>query len=76
LFTIIGGTIADRHDRRRLLLGSQYVQMATAFALAALVFFGLVQATSATRSRKPAFPTPSPRYWRIIEASIRSARPP
>jgi len=42
LFTIIGGTIADRHDRRQLLLGSQYVQMATAFALAALVFFDVV----------------------------------
>jgi MFS family permease len=42
LFTIIGGVIADRHERRRLLLGSQYAQMATAFTLAALVFFGLV----------------------------------
>ncbi len=39
LFTLIGGVIADRHDRRRLLLGSQYVQMATAFTLAALVFW-------------------------------------
>ena len=38
LFTLIGGVIADRHDRRHLLLGSQYVQMATAFTLAALVF--------------------------------------
>ena len=38
LFTLLGGVIADRHDRRRLLLGSQYVQMATAFTLAALVF--------------------------------------
>ncbi|HET9263522.1 MAG TPA: MFS transporter [Vicinamibacterales bacterium] len=38
LFTLVGGVIADRHDRRRLLLGSQYVQMATAFTLAALVF--------------------------------------
>jgi MFS family permease len=39
LFTLLGGVIADRHDRRRLLLGSQYVQMATAFTLAALVFW-------------------------------------
>jgi MFS family permease len=39
LFTLIGGVIADRHDRRRLLLGSQYVQMTTAFTLAALVFW-------------------------------------
>jgi MFS family permease len=42
LFTLVGGVIADRHDRRHLLLGSQYVQMATAFMLAALVFFGHV----------------------------------
>src|SRR5512145_2646298 len=39
LLTLIGGVIADRHDRRRLLIGSQYVQMATAFTLAALVFW-------------------------------------
>ena len=38
LLTLIGGVIADRHDRRRLLLGSQYIQMATAFALAALIY--------------------------------------
>ena len=38
LFTLIGGVIADRHDRRRLLIGSQYIQMATAFTLATLVF--------------------------------------
>ena len=42
LFTLVGGVIADRHDRRHLLLGSQYVQMGTAFTLAALVFFGHV----------------------------------
>ncbi len=42
LFTLLGGVIADRHDRRRLLVGSQYVQMATAFALAALVFWDVV----------------------------------
>ena len=30
LFSLIGGVIADRVDRRQILLGSQYVQMATA----------------------------------------------
>jgi MFS family permease len=42
LFTLLGGVIADRHDRKRLLIGSQFVQMATAFALAALVYRGRV----------------------------------
>jgi len=43
LFTIVGGVIADRHDRRRLLLSSQYVQMTTAFTLAVLVWTGHVR---------------------------------
>jgi MFS family permease len=43
LFTLAGGVIADRHDRRRLLLGSQYVQMTAAFILASLVFWGHVR---------------------------------
>lgn len=38
LFTIVGGVVADRYDRRRLLLASQVVQMAAAFTLAALVY--------------------------------------
>jgi MFS family permease len=38
LFTLIGGVVADRANRRHLLLGSQFVQMAAAFALAALVY--------------------------------------
>jgi MFS family permease len=42
LFTLIGGVVADRRDRRRMLLGSQYIQMTTAFTLAALVYFGVV----------------------------------
>ncbi len=39
MFMLIGGVIADRHDRRRLLTWSQYVQAFSAFALAALVFW-------------------------------------
>jgi MFS family permease len=38
LFTLIGGVVADRANRRHLLLLSQCVQMTTAFTLAALVF--------------------------------------
>src|SRR5262245_66635857 len=43
LFTLIGGVVADRHDRRHVLLGSQYIQMTTAFTLAALVYLGKVR---------------------------------
>src|SRR5688500_3941982 len=43
VFTLIGGVVADRYDRRRLLLMSQAIQMAAAFTLAALVYFDLVQ---------------------------------
>jgi MFS family permease len=42
LLTLIGGVVADRRDRRRLLLASQVVQMASAFALAVLVAAGHV----------------------------------
>jgi MFS family permease len=42
LFMLIGGVIADRHDRRWLLTGSQYVQAFSAFMLALLVWTGYV----------------------------------
>jgi predicted MFS family arabinose efflux permease len=37
LFSLIGGVVADRVERRRILLGSQYVQMASAGLLTILV---------------------------------------
>src|SRR5579872_6210853 len=43
LFSLIGGVIADRMDRRHLLLGSQYVQMTSAFILTALILTGHVR---------------------------------
>ena len=36
LFSLIGGVVADRADRRKLLVGSQIVQMSCAFLLALL----------------------------------------
>jgi predicted MFS family arabinose efflux permease len=38
LFSLVGGVIADRMNRRNLLLISQYIQMTTAFVLTALVY--------------------------------------
>jgi len=42
LFSLFGGVIADRFERRRVLLASQWVQMASAFTLTILVIFRLV----------------------------------
>jgi predicted MFS family arabinose efflux permease len=42
LFSLIGGVVADRMERRKILLGSQYVQMASAVILTVLVATGLV----------------------------------
>ena len=39
LFTLIGGVVADRRDRRHVLLVSQFVQMGVAFSLVGLVYF-------------------------------------
>ena len=42
LFSLIGGVVADRVERRRILLGSQYLQMASASLLTILVITGHV----------------------------------
>ncbi len=43
LFTLIGGVIADRVERRRLIFGTQVVAMLLAFVLAVLVSTGVVE---------------------------------
>ena len=51
LLSLLGGVFADRHDRRKVLLGSQYIQMICAFLLATLVFTGVVQVWHICASR-------------------------
>jgi predicted MFS family arabinose efflux permease len=43
LFTMIGGVVADRRDRRHMMLMSQVVQMIVAVILAVLIFTGDIQ---------------------------------
>ena len=43
LFSLIGGVVADRMERRKILLGSQYLQMASAAVLTILVATGYVR---------------------------------
>lgn len=43
LFSLVGGVVADRVSRRRLLLGSQWVQLTCAFTLAGLWAAGVVK---------------------------------
>ncbi len=42
LFSLVGGVFADRVERRKILLGSQYLQLASAATLTILVVTGLV----------------------------------
>jgi predicted MFS family arabinose efflux permease len=43
LFSLVGGVIADRRDRRTMLLMSQYIQMSCAFVLTAMFYTHHVQ---------------------------------
>jgi len=43
LFSLVGGVIADRQNRRNMLLISQYIQMSCAFLLATLSYLHVVQ---------------------------------
>jgi MFS family permease len=43
LFSLVGGVVADRMERRQVLIGSQIVQMSCAFVLTLLVGFHVVK---------------------------------
>jgi len=43
LFSLVGGVLADRRERQHMLIGSQVVQLTTAFTLAALFATGVVR---------------------------------
>lgn len=43
IFSLFGGVVADRLERRKIMLFSQYLQMTFAFILAALIFSGNVK---------------------------------
>lgn len=43
LFSLLAGVLADRRDRRAILLSSQYTQMACALVMATLAFTGVIQ---------------------------------
>jgi MFS family permease len=43
LFTLIGGVFADRYDKRKTLMASQYIQMATSGTLTVLMYLHVVQ---------------------------------
>jgi predicted MFS family arabinose efflux permease len=43
LFSLLGGVVADRVERRKILLASQFIQMGCAFLLAVLIGVGAVR---------------------------------
>jgi MFS family permease len=65
LFTLIGGVVADRRDRRRVLLTSQYVQMTSAFTLALLVYLQVIRPTEG-----PAGQAVSMTVWYVLALSF------
>lgn len=73
LFSLVGGVLADRRDRRRTLLSSQYLQMATAVTLALLVYFeyvslGLILALSFVTGIAQAFGGPA--YQTLVPSLV------
>lgn len=74
LFTLLGGVLADRSDRRKVLISSQVVQMSSAATLAILYAAGLLQiwhilSLSVVNGMAQAFGGPA--YQSIIPALVR-----
>jgi predicted MFS family arabinose efflux permease len=74
LFTLLGGVVADRNDRTKVLIGSQMVQMTSAATLALLYWTGVLQiwhilCLSAVNGMAQAFGGPA--YQAIIPALVR-----
>jgi MFS family permease len=65
LFTLIGGVVADRRDRRRVLLTSQYIQMTSAFTLALLVYLQVIRPVEG-----PASQAVSMTVWYVLALSF------
>ncbi len=74
LFTLLGGAVADRNDRRKLLISSQVVQMSSAATLAILYATGYLQiwhilSLSVVNGMAQAFGGPA--YQAIVPALVK-----
>jgi MFS family permease len=56
LFSLIGGVIADRRDRRKMLLISQYTQVVSAVILTLLFYFGVLHPRPGESSLRTVWP--------------------
>lgn len=73
LFSMVGGVVADRNDRRKVLIGSQIVQMSSAATLAILYALGYLEiwhilCLSFTNGLAQAFGGPA--YQAIVPALV------
>jgi MFS family permease len=78
IFTMLGGVVADRKDRRKVLIGSQLMQMLSAVTLATLYATGVLEiwhilCLSVVNGLAQAFGGPA--YQAIVPALVEKKRP-